>query len=70
MTAHWGIPDPAAVEGTEAQKRAAFRDAANPLDARIKLFTALPFDKLDNIAIKREADRIGRMGDTGTEAAS
>lgn len=69
MTAHWGIPDPAAAEGTDAQKRAAFRDAASRLYARIRLFTALPFDKLDNIAIKREADRIGRMGNTGIEAA-
>lgn len=70
MTAHWGIPDPAAAEGADAQKCAAFRDAARRLDARIKLFIALPFEKLDRMAIKHAADRIGRMGDTGTEAAS
>ena len=60
ITAHWGIPDPAAVEGTEAQRRAAFRDAHSRLDARIKLFLALPLEKLDRMALKREADRIGR----------
>ena len=60
ITAHWGIPDPAAVEGTEAQQRAAFRDACQRLDARIKLVLALPLEKLDRMALKREADRIGR----------
>lgn len=70
MTAHWGIPDPAAVEGTMDRKLAAFRDAASRLDARIKLFVALPFEKLDRIAIKREAEKIGRIGDTASEAAS
>jgi arsenate reductase len=60
VTAHWGIPDPAAVEGTEAQQRAAFRDAYRRLDARIKLFVSLPLDKLDRMALKREAERIGR----------
>jgi len=63
ITAHWGIPDPAAVEGTEAQKRAAFRDAYGRLDARIKLFVSLPLEKLDRMAQKRESDRIGRVED-------
>lgn len=62
ITAHWGIPDPAAVEGTEAEKRAAFRDAFRRLDARIKLFVSLPMDKLDRLMLKREAERIGRLG--------
>lgn len=70
MTAHWGIPDPAAVEGSKDKRLAAFRDAASRLDARIKLFVALPFEKLDRIAIKHATDRIGRMSDTGREAAS
>jgi protein-tyrosine-phosphatase len=71
ITAHWGVPDPAAAEGTEAQKIAAFRDAYNRLDARIKLFLALPFDKLDRLALKREADRIGRLRpDAAEDAAS
>ena len=62
ITAHWGIPDPAAVEGSEKERRAAFRDACRRLDARIKLFVALPFDKLDRLMVKREAERIGRIG--------
>jgi protein-tyrosine-phosphatase len=71
ITAHWGVPDPAAAEGTEAQKIAAFRDAYNRLDARIKLLLALPFDKLDRLALKREADRIGRLRpDAAEDAAS
>ena len=64
VTAHWGVPDPAAAEGNEAQRLAAFRDAMHRLEARIKLFTALPFDKLDRLAIKREADKIGRAADS------
>ena len=63
VTAHWGVPDPAAAEGDEKQRAAAFRDAALRLETRIKLFTALPFDKLDQLAIKREADKIGRASD-------
>jgi arsenate reductase len=70
VTAHWGIPDPAAVEGSESQRMQAFREAHRQLDARIKLFTALNFEKLDRLAIKRETDKIGRIGDTTTEATS
>lgn len=60
ITAHWGIPDPAAVEGTGEQCRRAFRDAAQRLEARIKLFAALSIDKLDRLALKRHVDEIGR----------
>jgi arsenate reductase (thioredoxin) len=60
VTAHWGVPDPAAAEGTEEQRMAAFRDAYRRLEARIKLFVALPLEKLDRLALKREADKIGR----------
>jgi len=60
VTAHWGIPDPAAVEGTEERRRQAFREAYQRLEARIKLFVALPIDKLDRLALKRHADQIGR----------
>jgi protein-tyrosine-phosphatase len=62
ITAHWGIPDPAAVAGTAAQRRAAFSDACRRLDARIKLLVALPLDKLDRLMVKREAERIGGIG--------
>jgi len=61
ITAHWGVPDPAAVGGTDDQRRQAFRNAYRQLEARIKLFVALPIDKLDRLAIKRQADEIGRF---------
>ncbi len=61
-TAHWGIPDPAHVEGDEA-KRAAFRRAYDQLARRIQLFMNLPIDKLDKLALKEELAEIGRIGD-------
>jgi arsenate reductase (thioredoxin) len=60
ITAHWGVTDPAAVEGTDDEGKRAFRDAYHQLDARIRLFIALPIDKLDRMALKRRADEIGR----------
>jgi hypothetical protein len=59
ITAHWGVPDPAAVEGTEAEQRSAFRQAHLALENRIKLFVALPLDKLARMAVEREAAAIG-----------
>ncbi len=59
MTAHWGVPDPAAVEGTPEQVEKAFRDAFIALDRRISLFLCLPLASLDALAIKKEIDRIG-----------
>lgn len=61
ITAHWGVPDPAAVEGTEIERRNAFREAFRALENRIKLFTSLPLDMLDRMAIKRQVDQIGRI---------
>ena len=63
MTAHWGVEDPAAVEGTDEEKLAAFRKISNYLQNRIKLFAALPIDKFDNIRIKKELDAIGKTVD-------
>ncbi len=60
MTAHWGVPDPAAVAGSKDQVEKAFRDAYLMLDRRISLFLALPLAALDQLAIKKEIDRIGR----------
>jgi len=60
VTAHWGVPDPAAVEGMEETRMAAFRQAFRLLDARIKLFVSLPMEKLDRMAVKRQVDEIGR----------
>jgi arsenate reductase len=62
ITAHWGVPDPAAVEGTPAERVQAFRDAYRQLESRIKLFVALPVEKLDRLAIQRQVDDIGRVG--------
>jgi arsenate reductase len=59
MTAHWGVPDPAAVEGTPEQIEKAFREAFMILDRRINLFLCLPLSSLDKLAIKKEIDRIG-----------
>jgi arsenate reductase (thioredoxin) len=60
MTAHWGIPDPAAVNGTEEQVRNAFREAFLLLDRRISLFLNLPLSTMDRLALKKELDDIGR----------
>jgi arsenate reductase len=61
MTAHWGVPDPAAVQGTAEQVERAFRDAFFILDRRIGLFLSLPITSLDRLALKREVDKIGRQ---------
>jgi arsenate reductase len=60
MTAHWGIPDPAAVHGTEEEVERAFREAFFILDRRISLLLCLPLKSLDGLAIKRELDKIGQ----------
>src|SRR5438067_1599164 len=60
ITAHWGVPDPAAITGTQEECRRAFREACRQPEARIKLFVALPIDKLDRMALKHRADQIGR----------
>jgi len=63
MTAHWGIPDPAAAEGSDAEKMQAFREALRLLSNRIRVFSELPFDKLDRIKLKARLDDIGRAKD-------
>ena len=63
MTAHWGIPDPAAVEGTEAEKHLAFAEAARLLGTRISLLLALPLASLDRLALKSKLDAIGQTKD-------
>ena len=60
MTAHWGVPDPAAVQGTPEQVARAFREAFIMLDRRITLFTTLPLTSLNRLAIQKEIDRIGQ----------
>jgi arsenate reductase len=63
MTAHWGVPDPAAVQGGDRQKEQAFWSAFRTLEARIKLFAALPVAKLNQLALSQ------RLQDIGTAAA-
>lgn len=61
ITAHWGAPDPAAVDGTPQQIEKAFRDAFMILERRISLMLCLPLASLDTLAIKKEMDRIGKQ---------
>jgi len=61
ITAHWGIPDPAAVQGTTEEVERAFRNAFFTLDRRISLFLSLPLASLDRLALKREIDKIGQQ---------
>ena len=61
MTAHWGIPDPASVEGSPEEIERAFRDAFTILDRRISLFLSLPLATLESLPMQRELDKIGRQ---------
>jgi arsenate reductase len=60
VTAHWGMPDPAAATGSEVERRQAFRDALRVLENRIKLFVSLPIEGLDRLVIERKLGEIGR----------
>jgi arsenate reductase (thioredoxin) len=60
MTAHWSVPDPAAVQGSEEEIERAFHSAFLMLDRRISLFLCLPLGRLDSLAIQREIDKIGK----------
>lgn len=62
MTAHWGVPDPAAVEGTDKEKWLAFRETFKVLENRIKLFVSLPIASLDRLKLKQRLDEIRRTG--------
>ena len=63
MSAHWSVPDPAAVEGTEAEKRFAFADAYRMLRNRISIFVNLPLASLDRLALQKRLEDIGRTTD-------
>ena len=69
MTAHWGIPDPSTVEGTEAEKRLAFANAYRMLQRRIDVFTSLPVNSLARLAIQKKIEEIGKMVDTPEKAS-
>ena len=68
MTAHWGVPDPAAVEGSETAIAAAFRDAYQLLHRRIELFANLPVRSLDRMSLKKRLDEIGKTADISAQA--
>jgi arsenate reductase len=70
LTAHWGIEDPAAVEGDAGTQRRAFQKAFRELDARIKTFTSLRIELLDQLTLKRELDAIGRSRTTAEPESS
>lgn len=61
MTAHWGVPDPALVDGTSQEIEKAYREAFTILERRISLFLCLPLSSLDRLAIKQQIDRIGQQ---------
>jgi protein-tyrosine-phosphatase len=70
MTAHWGVPDPAAATGTEAEIRFAFSDAFRMLNNRINIFINLPFRSLDRLALERQLKVIGKSTDAVEKPAA
>lgn len=66
MTAHWGLPDPSAVEGTETERALAFADTYRMLYQRIGIFTSLPFESLDQLSLQK---RLHDIGNTKTDVA-
>ena len=65
MTAHWGIEDPAAAEGSETEIQRAFNKAYREMYTRISLFTSLPLPKLDKLALQHKLDEIGKLREKG-----
>jgi hypothetical protein len=70
MTAHWGIPDPAAVEGTEVEKRLAFADALRMLTTRINVLVALPLRSLSALTLQKQLNEIGKLKASNDNPAS
>jgi arsenate reductase len=68
MTAHWGMEDPAAVEGTDARRRRAFLQAYSALESRIKIFASLPLPTLDRIRLQERVDAIGKTATPAGDA--
>jgi protein-tyrosine-phosphatase len=70
MTAHWGVPDPVEVQGTDVEKTLAFADTYRMLNNRISIFTSLPLSSLDELSLQQQLDDIGRTkADTSREKA-
>jgi arsenate reductase len=70
MTAHWGVPDPAAATGSDAEIRLAFADTFRMLSNRINIFVALPLRSLDKLSLQKELAAIGKTKDSGSDPAS
>ena len=70
MTAHWGLPDPAKAEGTEAEQALAFADCFRMLYQRISIFVSLPFDKLSKLSLQKQLDEIGQTKATRTKESA
>lgn len=70
MTAHWGVPDPAAATGTEAEVRFAFADALRMLTNRINIFVSLPLRSLDQLSLRKQLDAIGKTKDAETKSVT
>jgi arsenate reductase len=70
VTAHWGLPDPAAIEGSDAEIAAAFADTYRMLTNRIELFVALPLDAVDAMSLQSRLRAIGETRDADTSVAS
>jgi arsenate reductase (thioredoxin) len=70
MTAHWGVPDPAAATGTEAEIRLAFTDTYRMLNNRISLFVALPIRAIDKLSLQKQLDSIGKTKDADDASAA
>ena len=69
MTAHWGVPDPANAEGTDAERSLAFDDVYRMLHQRISIFVNLPLDSLSKLALQEHLDQIGKTGQAAKEPA-
>ncbi len=70
MTAHWGIPDPAAVQGSDVEKLFAFREAFHAMETRIKLFLSLPLASIDKLRLQERLDAIGATASQSTPSKS
>jgi arsenate reductase len=70
MTAHWGVPDPAAAQGSEAEIRLAFADALRMLTNRINIFVSLPIKSLDQLTLQKRLDTIGKSKEAGDPSAT
>jgi protein-tyrosine-phosphatase len=70
MTAHWGVPDPAAASGSEAEIRLAFAEAYRMLNNRISIFISLPLRSLDALSLRKRLEAIGRTDDSDPASAA